>query len=514
MTPAGAGDGYAQRLEKEISVFEGQDKLHDHAAAFHYYTDQFVGPLLEAAFGRRDLYEIYAESIASAVCRTGLEVVYSLGCGDGEQERAVLAAADRMGLPRFTITGIELAPAVADRANRAAVAAGLADRLTVITHDLNSGLPDTGEVAAVMVHHVLHHIVDLEGLFDRVAGRLHAEGALVTFDMIGRNGHRRWTEVGPLVRQIWAALPPSKRHDYQFGRPSPFFLDWDCAVEGFEGVRAQDILGLLAERFQVSRFASWGGIADIFVSPRFARNFDPALPADRKFLHEIGTLERRLLDQRRTTPASMGAEFRSRRSRATLAPAMEAALHAAIRRPDEAFADLKDAAFCSPYPPQAPAPRPILDAAAQYRLEPGSPVVAALHEGWEEVENDGVWALLDEQFLRFRTSAPVTQVTLSIWSSLPTDRRQAIAATAPDAAAVTTGDLAHGEVAEIQVQSRRPTRDWEIRLTTRTYRHPDLDGGGDLRPLAYRLTAIGLGPAAPGPKNLLGLLRRLFPGSR
>ena len=228
-------DTYARRVEREIAVFEGQDTLHNHGPAFHHYTAAVVAPGVELAFGRHAVHEVYAESIASAVARSGLDCVYSLGCGDGTQEREVLRAADRLGLPPFRITGLELAPAVAARANAAAEAEGLAGRFEAIVHDLNWGLPGEGDVAAVMAHHVLHHIVALEELFDFVAERLHPDGVFVTFDMIGRNGHMRWPEVRPLVRRLWSMLPPAQRRDHVFGTPSPALPGLGLRNRGFRG---------------------------------------------------------------------------------------------------------------------------------------------------------------------------------------------------------------------------------------------------------------------------------------
>jgi hypothetical protein len=317
-----------------------------------------VRPLLQAAFGRIDLYEIYAESIAASVARTGLPTMFSLGCGDGEQERLVLRAADRLGLPPFVITGIEVAPAVAERANRATEA------------------------------------------------------------------------------------------------------------------------------------------------------------ADRAFLDEIGALERRLLVARATTPASMGGEFRLRRQGPPRWPDADAAMRAALRRPEETFPRLDDEPFRSPYPPQPPPPCPVLDEGGRCPVEPGSPAAAALHEGWTDPEEGGAWALLDEQFLRFRTATPIREVRLAIWSFLPAERGQRIAAVLAGGAAASTGRLAEGEATELRLAAERPTVEWEIRLSAHTYRHPDQDGGKERRPLAYRLTAIGVGEHPPPRGGLLRAWQRLLPRRR
>lgn len=500
-------DTYARRVEREIAVFEGQDALHKHGLAFHHYTAAVVRPLIDFAFGQHGLHEVYAESIAGAVARSGLDRVYSLGCGDGAQEREVLRAADRLGLPPFRITGLELAPAVAARANAVAEAEGLAGRFEVIVHDLNWGLPGEGDVGAVMAHHVLHHIVALEELFDFVAERLHPEGVFITFDMIGRNGHMRWPEVRPLVRRLWSMLPPAQRRDHVLGTPSLHFQDWDCAIEGFEGVRAQDILPLMAERFIIGRFAAWGGLADTFVNPRAAPNFDPRRAEDRAFLDAVSALEVALLDARRTTPASMAAEFRSRRGSFAADAGTAARLRTALRAPNEVFPPIADPGFASPYPRQGDAPRPVLKPDSRSRPILGAPAHTALHEGWVEAGDAGAYALLDEQFLRFRTAVPVCEVALHACNPLPTGRAQALRADCAGCAPAVTGPLEYGAQVTLRLAAATPRAEWEVRVTAAAYRLPDQDGGPDRRPFAWLLTEIEVGSDATPPPGLLARLR-------
>ena len=132
---------YSRRVKSEVAIFGTEKPLHGHGPSFHHYTQVVVRPALEASFGGYHLHEIYARSIAHAVVRTGVDRVFSLGCGDGTQEREILRAAIRLGLPTFSIIGLELAPSVVKRANDASKNEGLADRMSAIVHDLNSGLP-------------------------------------------------------------------------------------------------------------------------------------------------------------------------------------------------------------------------------------------------------------------------------------------------------------------------------------------------------------------------------------
>ena len=83
------------------------------------------------------------------------------------------------------------------------------DMVHVLPEDLNRELPLSHPVGAFMAHHSLHHIVALETLFGQIVERLEPEGAFITMDLIGRNGHMRWPETLAIVRHIWDSVSES-----------------------------------------------------------------------------------------------------------------------------------------------------------------------------------------------------------------------------------------------------------------------------------------------------------------
>jgi SAM-dependent methyltransferase len=510
---------YARRISSEIGVFARQGSLHRLAGIADWRNGVFLDPPLREAFGHMSAASIYAATIAAAIERCGAQKVFSLGCGDGEQEIAVLRAADQLGLRRFRIHGLELSPISLARAQSAAEAAGLSERFIVLEHDLNRGIPAGETPAAVIAHHVLHHIVALEPLLESIEERLHPGGVLVSFDMIGRNGHMLWPEVRPLVRRLWAMLPAAKHHDHVFGRPMPYYQDWDCAIEGFEGVRAQDILRLIAERFVPEALVVWGGISQVFLSDRAGPGFDPDAAADRAFIAAVQTLEADLLERRCTTPTEMGAAFRPRRGGFRGPAEAAACLARSVRMPGERFAAILDPGFPSPFPPVPAAELPVLAHDAVNRIQPGSPAAAALREGWEAPERDGVWAILDEQSIVFRLHRPVTRMDLHIWNPCPTTSHQTLLATTQAGGSARLGPLAEKESAILRLDCPGPPQtQWDIRIGCSTYLRPDQDGLVDRRPLSWRLT--GIDPGGQGSTGMRGFAGRLgaslrtFRGSR
>ena len=135
----------------------------------------------------------------------------------------------------------------------------------------------------------------------------------------------------------------------------------------------------------------------------------------------------------------------------------------------------------------------------------------ALQDGFELPEADGVWAILDEQALVFRTATPTAAVRLHVWNALPAERGQVITAVAQGCAPAGSGPLGRGDTCML-VLSGAPRTLWEVRIFAAAYRLPDLDEGEDKRPLAYRLSAI------EATSSLLlfdfDKLRRLLPWNR
>ena len=161
-----------------------------------------------------------------------------------------------------------------------------ASQLRFIQGDLNEWNPET-EYDAAFANQTLHHVVNLEGLFGQVKRSLRPNGLFIISDMIGRNGHQRWPEALDIVREFWRMLPPSYRFNRRFGYYDDLYEDWDCSVEGFEGVRAQDILPLLLDHFHFHLFIPFGNLIDPFIDRSFGQNFDAGAPWDRAFIDRV-----------------------------------------------------------------------------------------------------------------------------------------------------------------------------------------------------------------------------------
>jgi hypothetical protein len=123
--------------------------------------------------------------------------------------------------------------------------------------------------------------------------------------MIGRNGHQRWPEALAMVQEFWKKLPPSYRYHHALKCYDEFFEDRDCSTEGFEGIRAEDILPLLLDRFQFEVFVGFANVIDPFVDRGYGPNFDAERAWDRNFIDEVERRDEQELEAGRLTPTHM-----------------------------------------------------------------------------------------------------------------------------------------------------------------------------------------------------------------
>jgi SAM-dependent methyltransferase len=298
---------YLERLALENSHFSGNFDVHALPEIAHYWSNRYLLPM-EQEFGFDHPEAFLAKFLAEAAQRTGARPArfVSLGAGNCDAEIRIAQDLQRRGLDGFTIECLEINQAMRRRGAALAREAGLERHVLPVHGDFNRWRP-SGSYDGIMANQSLHHVLALEDLFDAVRAALKPRGLFVTSDMIGRNGHQRWPEAAAIVREFWRELPPSYRFNLQLKRQEDEFLDWDCATEGFEGVRAQDILPLLVERFGFELFLPFGNVIDPFIDRGFGHHFDAARDWDRDFIDRVHARDEAELQAGRITPTHMMA---------------------------------------------------------------------------------------------------------------------------------------------------------------------------------------------------------------
>lgn len=300
---------YDERVRSQIEQYrEGIDAqaLPD---IFHYWAHNYLRPKIIDLFGARSIPEFFALPMIEIAEKHDNVKILSIGSGDCNVEIDVAKILrDRIG-DRFHITATELSPLLIKQANAAIADAGLSNLVVCEETDLNSwSCPENGFDAA-MTSHSLHHIVALEHVFSEVKKGLRPGGVFAISDMIGRNGHMRWPEALETMQRFWAILPESHHYNHILKRLEPEYINYDCSGEGFEGIRAQDILPLLLMHFYPGRFLTAGGLTDVFVDRAFGHNFDKSNDFDRGFIDLVSYINDLLLQTNAITPTQLFGYF-------------------------------------------------------------------------------------------------------------------------------------------------------------------------------------------------------------
>ena len=308
-------DDYRAKLQEEQRIFRENQQVHNLPDIFHYWSNKYVLPMLEAV-GIRGSQELFADAMAAQCERNPRARFVSIGSGNCDLEIDLAQRLQAAGHYGFVIDCLDLNEAMLERGRAAAATHAVTEQIDCIAGDFNHWKPER-EYDAVIAIQALHHVVNLEGLFDSIRACLKPEGVFVVSDMIGRNGHMRWPEALEIIYDCWRHLPPSYRYNHQLRRYEEMFIDWDCSVEGFEGIRAQDILPLLVERFNFERFVAFGNVIDPFVERSFGHNFDASSEWDRALIDKIHQRDEAASKAGRVKPTHMFAVM-SRQPQRTL----------------------------------------------------------------------------------------------------------------------------------------------------------------------------------------------------
>jgi len=309
---------YSERIRLELEHFREVENVHDLPAIFHVWSEKYVRPkILEvigmSIAGMEDFYARYIRTYAEANPRERIHIA-SIGAGNGDLEVRIAKLLKAAGIEQFRFQCLDINPAMLERGREAARNEQLMDHFDFLEEDTSNWSP-AAPIAIVMANHSLHHILELESTFAKIKHAIGRKGYFLTCDMIGRNGHMRWPEALEHVERIWQTMPDRYKYNHQLKRYEQMYENFDCSTEGFEGIRAQDILPLLVRFFSFDAFVAYGNIPDVFVERSFGHNFDPANPDDVRFVDYLGELNDKLISDGKIKPTQMMAVMRASSSR-------------------------------------------------------------------------------------------------------------------------------------------------------------------------------------------------------
>jgi SAM-dependent methyltransferase len=296
---------YQARLAEEIEFHADYVDVSALPAIAGYWASRYVRPWLqELDCDHPDEFAAIALIESARRCGAERPVFASLGAGNCDTEARIAKMMIDRGFASFRIECVDINPAMLERGRALAAEQGLAGHVIPVHGDFNDWGPGR-KYQGILANQSLHHVLALETLFDRIAGALDGPALFAANDMIGRNGHMRWPEALDMVRQFWQELPESYRYNRQLKRMEREYESFDCSQYGFEGVRAQDILPLLVERFHFHAFIAFGNVVDIFVDRSFGHNFQADAEWDRNFIDRVHACDEQGFRDGRLTPTHM-----------------------------------------------------------------------------------------------------------------------------------------------------------------------------------------------------------------
>ncbi len=278
---------YAEKLASELATFKDQLNIHDLPPIFHYWSAKYLAPKLQS-MGFEHPDDFFVKQLASCWERKPDRTQHfvSIGAGNCDTELRVATTLRSLGRDDFCFQCLEINPTMLARAREDARSLGLQNHFEFLMIDFNTWVPDK-LYDGIIANQSLHHVVRLEHLFDAVRIGIGETGRFIVADMIGRNGHQLWPEAREIVDRFWPELPSAYRFNHQLQRHEERFLDWDSSSQGFEGVRAQDILALLVAKFSFELFLPFANAISPFVGRGFGHNFNVEAEWDRNFIDRV-----------------------------------------------------------------------------------------------------------------------------------------------------------------------------------------------------------------------------------
>jgi SAM-dependent methyltransferase len=215
-----------------------------------------------------------------------------LGAGSGWLERA-LAEKDGIG----SITACDFAPATVAAAQITARRAGL-DGIRYLVINLETEALPGGPFDAIVANDVLHHIMDLEGLYARIHDALAPEGKLLFNEYVGPNRFQYSDARMALINRYFRLVPDHLRFQpywrslfWNRPRVDPAGL---IADDPTEAVRSEDVLPLARKFFDTEAEYPYGGGLLNPLLYEIVTNFDEQNPYDAGLLRMLCDAEDRL----------------------------------------------------------------------------------------------------------------------------------------------------------------------------------------------------------------------------
>jgi len=306
---------YRARCRVERFVYRSVRAVGDLPPIFHYWSNKYLQPvLMEQGYESPD--DFFWKEVA-AKARSGPISILSIACGRAELEIGIAQRLKLEGFDNFSFHCVDLNQDMLNTAMERAAELGLTKNFSSATCDLNQVSLPHAAYDLIIANQCLHHLTALEYISVELSSALKTGGALLTSDVIGRNGHQLWPEALDEMQHYWKQLPRRLRRDRALGGAPKVFINYDHSAGGFEGIRAQDVLPCLLENFDFETCIAFGCLAIAVVDRRFGWNYDVESAGDRQLIDDLAECENVLLATGELKPTQLLGKLVPRSGEAT-----------------------------------------------------------------------------------------------------------------------------------------------------------------------------------------------------
>jgi ubiquinone/menaquinone biosynthesis C-methylase UbiE len=218
----------------------------------------------------------------------------SVGCGFGIIER-ILRQRDICEI----IHGLDVADSAIEGAREKAQADGL-QGLTYEVTDLNTVSLPSETYDAVYAHAALHHVFQLEHLLEQIKKTLKPGGFFVVYEYVGPSQMQFRQHHLQLADAFLKTIP--ERYRQKGGGPDikqqapRLSLEIMNSTDPSEGIRASEIVPLVASRFEIRHLRYLGGTLLLLIFNEIAGNFKADDPEIMPFVNALIALDNFLVD--------------------------------------------------------------------------------------------------------------------------------------------------------------------------------------------------------------------------
>lgn len=231
--------------------------------------------------------------------------ILSLGCGHGGVE---LSIATELRRP-YELVAVDLNSRLFAEAKKTAVAKGLSIQWDEL--DLNFVQIQEGGFDVIFAHASLHHLLNLEHVFEQVYRGLKPDGRFVVLDMIGKSHVLFWRENLDVAVEVVRLMP----EQYKPGVSDPLTVvaPYTISYVGMEGIRQEEIPLLVARWFDPVKLFTYGSFMRIICThPVIGKALDPGRPEDRQYLERLFEYDLRLIREGTLRPTEMFAVLKKK----------------------------------------------------------------------------------------------------------------------------------------------------------------------------------------------------------